>query len=96
MYIDILLGKQHHQYGTKATQLQTFGNVLISEIKSRMGNNWGTKQRDAWTWFWRQISETMIKSLAKENAKHANISNDNSDDNDYVKVKSNNNDEMKE
>ncbi|WAC14660.1 globin domain-containing protein [Dyadobacter pollutisoli] len=55
-----LLGQRHAHYGVTAEHYELVGSVLISTLKSSLGDLWNSETEEAWTRLYQLWSSSMI------------------------------------
>jgi hypothetical protein len=55
------LGERHKEYGITIPNYDALGVALINTLKAGLGDQFGGKEEESWTWLWGIIKATMTK-----------------------------------
>jgi len=59
---------RHIEYGTLAEHYAVVGNALLYALEKFLGDKWTPAVKEAWTWAFTLIANTMIKGAEKAEA----------------------------
>jgi hemoglobin-like flavoprotein len=62
------LGARHVGYGVRAADYQTLGNALLAALAAVLGDSFDPLTREAWTFAYNLIAETMLEGAAAARA----------------------------